>query len=129
MDVDDMEAMNDGQSHASQIMGAEEVDVFDGYSFKGRHSVPIDDEDEEEGDILKDSFVDDEKNIPTYPNTIDPATARRPPVRMNPRDGPWNVSVAETPGDYHSYSLYIKSEFLLVYRATESNYNQHPPRI
>ncbi|KAJ7762342.1 kinase-like protein [Mycena maculata] len=40
---------------------------------------------------------------------MDPATARRPPVRMNPQDGPWSVSVAETPDDPRSYSLYIKT--------------------
>jgi hypothetical protein len=74
-------------------------------------------------------FIDDEKNIPTDPNTMDAASTRRPPVRMNPQDGPWSVSVAETPGDDRSYSLYIKSEFLLVYRATESNSNQHRPTI
>ncbi|KAJ6489628.1 hypothetical protein C8R47DRAFT_1177224 [Mycena vitilis] len=39
---------------------------------------------------------------------MEPAT-RRPPVRMNAQDGPWSVSVAETPGDDRSYSLYIKT--------------------
>ena len=28
------------------------------------------------------------------------------------QDGPWSVSVAETPYDAHSFSLYIKSECL-----------------
>jgi hypothetical protein len=37
--------------------------------------------------------------------------SRRPPVRMDAQDGPWSVSVAETPHDARSYSLYIKSEF------------------
>ncbi|KAF7337781.1 hypothetical protein MSAN_02251900 [Mycena sanguinolenta] len=50
-------------------------------------------------------FVDD-ANIPSDPNTMDPAS-RRPPVRMNPQDGPWSVSVAED--DARSYSLYIKT--------------------
>jgi len=36
--------------------------------------------------------------------------SRRPPVRMDAQDGPWSVSVAETPYDARSYSLYIKSE-------------------
>ncbi|KAJ6601190.1 hypothetical protein DFH09DRAFT_900600 [Mycena vulgaris] len=36
-------------------------------------------------------------------------TNRRPPVRMNAQDGPWSVSVAETPNDARSYSLYIKT--------------------
>ncbi|KAK7063688.1 hypothetical protein R3P38DRAFT_2674852 [Favolaschia claudopus] len=52
-------------------------------------------------------FVDD-ANIPTDPNTMDNAS-RRPPVRMNAQDGPWSVSVAETPHDARSYSLYIKT--------------------
>jgi serum/glucocorticoid-regulated kinase 2 len=36
--------------------------------------------------------------------------SRRPPVRMDAQDGPWSVSVAETPYDAQSFSLYIKSE-------------------
>jgi hypothetical protein len=53
------------------------VDVFDGYSFKGRHSVLLDDEDEEEGseegsesdegDILKDLDVELEPETPKRP--------------------------------------------------------------
>lgn len=35
---------------------------------------------------------------------------RRPPVRIDAQDGPWSISVAETPHDAHSYSIYIKSE-------------------
>lgn len=35
---------------------------------------------------------------------------RRPPVRIDAQEGPWSVSVAETPHDAHSYSIYIKSE-------------------
>jgi len=52
--------------------------------------------------------------IPTIPNmkTVDVNTSRRPPVRMDAQDGPWSVSVAETPHDARSYSLYIKSEFV-----------------
>lgn len=52
--------------------------------------------------------------IPTLENkmkNIDANTSRRPPVRMDAQDGPWSVSVAETPHDARSYSLYIKSEF------------------
>ncbi|KAJ7201395.1 kinase-like protein [Mycena pura] len=40
---------------------------------------------------------------------MDLATIRRPPVRINAQDGPWSVSVAESPGDARSYSLYIKT--------------------
>ncbi|KAG1886241.1 hypothetical protein F4604DRAFT_1878073 [Suillus subluteus] len=35
--------------------------------------------------------------------------ARRPPVRIDAQEGPWSVSVAETPHDAHSYSIYIKT--------------------
>ncbi|KAG0694052.1 hypothetical protein DFH29DRAFT_1006691 [Suillus ampliporus] len=35
---------------------------------------------------------------------------RRQPVRIDAQEGPWSVSVAETPHDAHSYSIYIKSE-------------------
>ncbi|KAF8971807.1 hypothetical protein BDZ97DRAFT_1901477 [Flammula alnicola] len=38
-----------------------------------------------------------------------PTSSRRGPVRMDTQDGPWSVSVAETPYDSHSYSLYIKT--------------------
>ncbi|KIM47384.1 hypothetical protein M413DRAFT_22065 [Hebeloma cylindrosporum] len=38
-----------------------------------------------------------------------PSSSRRGPVRMDTQDGPWSVSVAETPYDSHSYSLYIKT--------------------
>lgn len=34
---------------------------------------------------------------------------RRPPVRIDAQEGPWSVSVAETPHDAHSYSIYIKT--------------------
>ncbi|KAG1879535.1 hypothetical protein C8R48DRAFT_745056 [Suillus tomentosus] len=34
---------------------------------------------------------------------------RRPPVRIDAQEGPWSVSVAETPHDVHSYSIYIKT--------------------
>lgn len=40
---------------------------------------------------------------------------RRPPVRMDAQDGPWSVSVAETPHDSRAYSLYIKSKHLSIY--------------
>ncbi|KAK2461394.1 hypothetical protein APHAL10511_005857 [Amanita phalloides] len=36
------------------------------------------------------------------------SSSRRPPVRVD-TDGPWSVSVAETPHDPRSYSLYIKT--------------------
>ncbi|KAG7451810.1 kinase-like protein [Guyanagaster necrorhizus] len=34
---------------------------------------------------------------------------RRAPVRIDAQDGPWSVSVAESPHDARSYSLYIKT--------------------
>jgi len=41
-----------------------------------------------------------------------PTSLRRGAIRMD-QDGPWSVSVAETPYDAHSFSLYIKSESIL----------------
>lgn len=38
---------------------------------------------------------------------------RRLPRRVDNQDGPWTISVAETPHDACSYSLYIKSEFFI----------------
>ncbi|KAH0837846.1 hypothetical protein J3R83DRAFT_6070 [Lanmaoa asiatica] len=37
-------------------------------------------------------------------------STRRPPVRIDVQEGPWSISVAETPHDARSYSIYIKSE-------------------
>lgn len=45
-------------------------------------------------------------------------SSRRPPVRMDAQDGPWSISVAETPLDARSYSLYIKSKFLPLISAS-----------
>ncbi|KAF9059960.1 hypothetical protein BDP27DRAFT_1340434 [Rhodocollybia butyracea] len=39
---------------------------------------------------------------------MDTAPSRRGPVRID-QDGPWSVSVAESPHDQRSYSLYIKT--------------------
>jgi serum/glucocorticoid-regulated kinase 2 len=61
------------------------------------------------GDLgTSESFLvlDDMKNI----DATHSRQSRRPPVRLDPQDGPWSVSVAETPYDARSYSLYIKSE-------------------
>ena len=46
-------------------------------------------------------------------NNLDAApsrSTRRPPVRIDAQEGPWSISVAETPHDARSYSIYIKSE-------------------
>lgn len=45
-------------------------------------------------------------------NSLDaapPRAMRRQPVRIDTQDGPWTVSVAETPHDARSYSIYIKT--------------------
>ncbi|KAF7302899.1 hypothetical protein MKEN_01252200 [Mycena kentingensis (nom. inval.)] len=52
-------------------------------------------------------FVFVDANIPSDPNTMDLASVRRP--RINQQDGPWSVSVAESPEDKLSYSIYIKT--------------------
>ncbi|KAK0450596.1 uncharacterized protein EV420DRAFT_1312313 [Desarmillaria tabescens] len=50
---------------------------------------------------------------PVSTNTMLAATDlppnRRAPVRIDAQDGPWSVSVAESPHDARSYSLYIKT--------------------
>ena len=46
------------------------------------------------------------KNMDTAPSW----STRRPPVRIDAQEGPWSISVAETPHDSRSYSIYIKSE-------------------
>jgi hypothetical protein len=63
--------------------------------------------------IIIPSTAENTTPIPSVENMkpIDMNTPRRPPVRMDAQDGPWSVSVAETPHDARSYSLYIKSEF------------------
>ncbi|KAH7922670.1 hypothetical protein BV22DRAFT_1016856 [Leucogyrophana mollusca] len=38
-----------------------------------------------------------------------PRPMRRPPIRVDAQEGPWSVSVAETPHDARSYSIYIKT--------------------
>ncbi|KAF8204151.1 hypothetical protein K438DRAFT_1580183 [Mycena galopus ATCC 62051] len=68
-----------GSANGGGEEGAEDVDVFDGYSFKGRHSVLLDDDEDEEdsgsgsgeeedededGDVLKDVEVDLEPDTP-----------------------------------------------------------------
>jgi serum/glucocorticoid-regulated kinase 2 len=63
--------------------------------------------------IIIPSTAENNTPIPSVENMkpLDMNTSRRPPVRMDAQDGPWSVSVAETPHDARSYSLYIKSEF------------------
>ena len=46
------------------------------------------------------------KNLDAAPSR----STRRPPVRIDAQEGPWSISVAETPHDARSYSIYIKSE-------------------
>ncbi|KIJ13756.1 hypothetical protein PAXINDRAFT_80186 [Paxillus involutus ATCC 200175] len=49
-------------------------------------------------------------------------STRRPPVRIDAQEGPWSISVAETPHDARSYSIYIKTpthNLTLMRTATE----------
>ena len=70
--------------------------------------------------ITEASFYTADSAVPSIPiamKNFDPANARplrRPPVRIDAQEGPWSVSVAETPHDASSYSLYIKSESSLL---------------
>ena len=54
-------------------------------------------------------------DMPTIRNSVvQSQPTRRIPVRAENQDGPWTVSVAETPHEPNSYSIYIKSECLSV---------------
>ncbi|KAG6380673.1 hypothetical protein JVT61DRAFT_5045 [Boletus reticuloceps] len=46
------------------------------------------------------------KNLDAAPSR----SMRRPPFRIDAQEGPWSISVAETPHEARSYSIYIKSE-------------------
>lgn len=57
-----------------------------------------------------------------------PMTARRVPIRVDGQDGAWTVSVAETPHDVSSYSLYIKCESLFFAFCSLHALPTHRPR-
>lgn len=92
-------------------------------SFFERESTPTDQQ------PVIDLTIDDMKAIDT---NIPHASTRRPPLRMDNEDGPWSVSVAESPYDPRSYSLYIKSESISPYVSLFFyNMRSHtfPPRL
>jgi serum/glucocorticoid-regulated kinase 2 len=60
-------------------------------------------------------------NNMTIENTLSNPSGMRPPVRMDAQEGPWSISVAETPHDAQSYSLYIKSESITFHLALSSS--------
>ncbi|KAL0951950.1 hypothetical protein HGRIS_008601 [Hohenbuehelia grisea] len=55
-----------------------------------------------------DITVDDMKPVDVNVAHARPAN-RRPPVRMDTQDGPWSISVAESPHNARSYCLYVKT--------------------
>lgn len=55
-----------------------------------------------------DLTLDSDNNM-TIENTLSNPSGMRPPVRMDAQEGLWIISVAETPHDVQSYSLYIKT--------------------
>jgi hypothetical protein len=59
-------------------------------------------------------------NNMTIDNTPSNTSGMRPPMRMDAQEGPWSISVAETPHDAQSYSLYIKSESITFHPALSS---------
>ena len=72
-------------------------------------------------DLTLDSHVTVSNTNMKALDTNIPSSSRRGPVRMDTQDGPWSVSVAETPYDARSYSLYIKSEsFTITFFALDS---------
>jgi serum/glucocorticoid-regulated kinase 2 len=68
-----------------------------------------------------DLIVDLDNNM-TIENTLSNSSGMRAPVRMDAQEGPWSISVAETPHDAQSYSLYIKSESI-TFHLTLSSYS------
>lgn len=63
-DKTDGEASTPAQSRSPSVQPQEDApDLFDGYSFKGRHSVLIDDEDDEAEDEEEEEEIDDEEDI------------------------------------------------------------------
>lgn len=84
------------QSRSPSIHPAEDesVDVFDGYSFKGRHSVIIDDEDEDaEGE---ESGEDDEESSLAAPS-LDDILPQEPVSEDGPAPGSDMATVEEVP--------------------------------
>jgi serum/glucocorticoid-regulated kinase 2 len=59
-------------------------------------------------------------NNMTIDNTPSNTSGMRPPMRMDAQEGPWSISVAETPHDAQSYSLYIKSESITFHPTLSS---------
>lgn len=102
-----------GNGRSSQLYTRRSVDTINSYQAKrqnksGRPSV-----------VEALSFEDDAvtvaqaTDIPvSMKNGIAPRSmpSRRIPQRGDKQEGPWTISVAETPHDATSYSLYVKSE-------------------
>ncbi|OBZ68429.1 RAC family serine/threonine-protein kinase [Grifola frondosa] len=105
------------------------VDIKSHHSFTrrsvdlvARHSVQ-DNHHREHSSVTDGSFFEPDPSPQLHPNkptstasstmknsaTSQPMLSRRIPFRVDGQDGPWTVSVAETPHDASSYSLYIRT--------------------
>ncbi|KAI6133719.1 hypothetical protein EV401DRAFT_2064725 [Pisolithus croceorrhizus] len=60
-----------------------------------------------------------------------PRAIRRQPLRIDAQDGPWAISVAETPHDARSYSIYIKTTEIVELHAklADSDGSAKLPRL
>ena len=105
-------------STQSRSFSRRSVDVVSGYSLKRQHR-------RNQSSVADPSFFTPDEptsaestspsDMPTIRNSVvQSQPTRRVPVRAENQDGPWTVSVAETPHEPNSYSIYIKSECLSV---------------
>lgn len=100
----------------SRSLSRRSVDIVSGYSLKRRHR-------RNRPSVVDPFFYVPDEPVPaehTAPtsemkNSVSQSVpTQRVPVRAEKQDGPWAVSVAETPHEPNSYSIYIKSECLSV---------------
>ena len=108
-DVDTLPSLNGYQR--TQAFSRRSIDSVASYQVKGktrsqRTSVA-------DGPFFEDDAVTVSKDVPaSMKNGIAPRSmpSRRTPGRGEKQEGHWTISVAETPHDTTSFSLYIKSE-------------------
>ncbi|KZT64065.1 hypothetical protein DAEQUDRAFT_733128 [Daedalea quercina L-15889] len=95
----------------SRSLSRRSVDVVSGYSLKRQHR-------RNRSSVVDPSFYVPDEPVPAEPtaptsemkNSVSQSVpTQRVPVRAEKQDGPWAVSVAETPHEPNSYSIYIKT--------------------
>ena len=112
----DRPAVAEGQHQRQRSYSRRSVDTISSYKPKRRSRV-----DRASADISFDEDVvnilrsaDIPSDMPAKTTTPGPMSipSRRGPARAADQEGPWTISVAETPHDASAYSLYVRSEFL-----------------